>query len=99
MRPSSFGAGLGYQYTTYAVEVVLIADAEEVRRQVGRWATITDLPGDQCLLEMTGDSLNWPLFTLGTLGVEFEVRSPHELAELAHEWSARFARSRPSSKR
>lgn len=86
-------AGLGYQHTTYAVKVVLTADADEVRRHVGRWATITDLPGDQCLLEMTGDSLNWPLLTLGTLGVEFEVRSPPELAEMAQEWSERFARS------
>ncbi len=42
-----------------------------------------ELDPQRCLLRMSVDSLDWPLLALGTVGAEFEVRSPPELVDRA----------------
>ncbi len=77
----------------YAVEVLVHAGADDVRRRVGRWAQVEDGDDTSCVLRMSTDDLSWPAMVLGGLGAEFEVRSPAELTAQLAEWSARFARS------
>jgi len=86
-------AGLRNLPAAHSVEVLVHALAEGVRAQVGRWAEIEEVDGARCLLRMTTDSLDWPLFALGGVGAEFEVRSPPELVDRTREWGARFGRA------
>jgi predicted DNA-binding transcriptional regulator YafY len=86
-------AGIGNIPTTYAVEAIVHAPGEQVRAQVGQWATIEDLDDGRCRLAMTAESLDWPTLALGTIGAEFEVVGSPELAEQIREWGARFARA------
>jgi predicted DNA-binding transcriptional regulator YafY len=84
--------GIRGRPATYEVEVVIAAPAERLAH-LDRWAVIEpDGPG-RCVLRMSGDDLDWPVFALGTCGADFEVRSPPELAERVREWGTRFARS------
>jgi len=77
----------------HRVEVAIEASADEVQARVGRWAHVrADSPG-RCTMTMETDSLEGPLFVLGSLGREFTVVSPPALAELARDWAARFARA------
>lgn len=46
-----------------------------------------------CTLTMDTDSLDGPLFALGSLGAEFTVVAPPELTALAADWGARLVRS------
>jgi len=64
-----------------------------VREQIGRWAAVEDIDDRCCLLRMSVESLDWPLLALGSLGAEFEVRTPPELTDQLRDWSARFARA------
>ena len=77
----------------HAVEVLVHAPAQRVREQLGRWATVEEVDDGRCLLRMTVDTLDWLGLALGSVGAEFEVRSPPELTELLREWSARFGRA------
>ena len=86
-------AGIQRQWAPHNVEVLVHAAGPEVRERVGRWATIEDLDAGSCLLRMSVDSLDWPLFALGSIGAEFEVRTPPELTDQLRDWSARFARA------
>lgn len=75
-----------------AVEVLVHAAAPVVREHAGRWARVEeDAPGS-CVLRMSVDDLSWPAMVLGSLGAEFEVRSPPELRSVLAEWAARFGR-------
>ena len=42
---------------------------------------------------MSGDSLDWPLMALGLTGADFQVVSPPELLDQAHDWGRRFGRA------
>ena len=42
---------------------------------------------------MNVDSLDWPAMVLGTLGVDFTVRAPDELAAYVRETGERFTRA------
>ena len=75
------------------VEAVVHAGADDVRPKIGQWATIEDLGDGRCTLRMTADSLDWPTLALGTIGAEFEVLTPPELADHIREWGARFTRA------
>lgn len=96
-------AGMRNIPANHTVEVLVHAPAERVRRVIGRWAEVTEVTGEtgetgengqeRCLMRMTTDSLDWPLFALGGVGAEFEVRSPPELNVLAREWAERFRRA------
>lgn len=77
----------------HAVEAVVHAPVATVRAALGQWATIEEIDDERCRLRMTADSLNWPALALGSVGAEFEVVGPPELAEHVREWGARFSRA------
>lgn len=85
----SGGAGGG----RLRVEVVVEAPAEVVRTHVGRWADVHPTTPTTCTMTMETDALEGPLFTLGSIGAEFTVLAPPELARLATDWGDRFARA------
>lgn len=86
-------AGIEKPVTRYAVEVLVHAPAARVRERLGQWATIDDDGPDRCVLRMTTDTLDWPAMGLGSVGAEFEVRSPPELLDVLREWGERFRRA------
>jgi len=83
--------GIRGRPASFEVEVVVLAPAERLAH-LDRWAVVEPDGPDRCLLRMSGDDLDWPIFALGTSGAEFEVRSPPELAERVREWGERFTR-------
>lgn len=83
----------GWQGEGHRVEMVVQAAPEVVAAALARWADVTPAGEGRSRVVMVADSLDWPLFALGSLGAEFRVVSPPELAERAREWSARFARA------
>jgi predicted DNA-binding transcriptional regulator YafY len=86
-------AGITHAAWTHAVEVLVAAPPAAVQETVGRWARLEDAGGGRTLLRMQADDLTWPAFALGSIGAEFTVVSPPELADLVAEWSARFGRA------
>ncbi|TWP43645.1 YafY family transcriptional regulator [Lentzea tibetensis] len=86
----------GLRQQEYAVEVLVHAPAEVVRLRMEQWASIEEADERTCVLRMNVESLSWPAMALGTLGVDFEVRAPVELAALLTEWGARFSRCGPA---
>ena len=86
-------AGIEAQPVGHEVEVRVHAPAEAVRARIGRWATAEPIDDQHCLLRMTADNLDWPAMALGSIGAEFTVLAPAELAEQIGEWGARFARA------
>jgi predicted DNA-binding transcriptional regulator YafY len=58
-------AGIESQRAPYSVKALVHAPADAVRERVGWWGTVTDAGGDQCLLAMTSDTLDWPTMALG----------------------------------
>jgi len=86
-------AGIERQRAPYSVKALVHAPADAVRERVGQWGTVTESAGDQCLLAMTSDSLDWPTMALGAIGAEFTVLSPVELRDHVHEWADRFSRA------
>ncbi|GAA4560142.1 YafY family protein [Pseudonocardia xishanensis] len=85
--------GIRGRPATYEVEVVVFAPAERLAH-LDRWAVIEPDGPDRCVLRMSGDDLDWPVFALGSCGAEFEIRSPAELTERVREWGERFTRQR-----
>jgi predicted DNA-binding transcriptional regulator YafY len=86
-------AGISSAFATYEVEAVVQAPAGRVRERIGRWMSVEPEGPDRCRVRMTTDQLDWPLMGLGSVGAEFTVVSPPELAEQAREWGARFVRA------
>lgn len=78
---------------THAVEALVHAPAGRVRTILGHWGTVEGVDDERCMLRMTIDSLDWPVFALGSVGSEFEVIKPPELVEHLREWGARFTRA------
>jgi predicted DNA-binding transcriptional regulator YafY len=85
-------AGIRQMPHRYAVRVRLDADREQVEAVVGRWGTVSGTPGD-VVLEMSVDTLEWPMFVLANLDVGFSVESPPELVEAVGRVAERFERS------
>ena len=85
-------AGIRRLPQRYAVRVVFDADPVDLAAHVGRWAEVTGTSG-AAVLEMSVDSLDWPLFILATTDAEFTVEAPPELADRAARTGARLARS------
>jgi predicted DNA-binding transcriptional regulator YafY len=86
-------AGIDAQPTSYAVEVRIHAPAAVVETRIGRWASTEPIDDEHCLLRMTADTLDWPTMALGSIGAEFTVLAPAELAQQVREWGARFERA------
>ena len=92
--PAAFvRAGIDTRRPTYAVEVVVVAPAAEVRLRIGQWATVEENGAGSCRVRMEPDDLSWPAMALGTAGAEFTVVSPPELCDLLRDWGARFGRA------
>ena len=77
----------------HRVEVVVEASAGTVGAVVGRWAHVRADSSATCTMTMETDSLEGPLFALGSIGAEFRVVGPPELAALAADWGGRFGRA------
>ena len=77
----------------HRIEAIVHAPAEAVRTAVGQWSTVEELGPDRCRLLMTSDHLDWPTLALGTVGADFEIVSPPELADQVREWATRFTRA------
>ena len=77
----------------YAVRVTVSAPADRVRWAVGGYGDVTPVAATSCVLEMSVDSLEWPLMVLAQVGEEFEVESPDELRSACAEAASRFARA------
>ncbi|GAB1819728.1 helix-turn-helix transcriptional regulator [Herbidospora sp. RD11066] len=86
-------AGLENTPQPYRVEAVIEAPAEAVRERIGRWCTVEAIGAGRCRMEMTTNSLDWPVMALGLVRAEFRVVHPPELAEQVREWGARFSRA------
>jgi predicted DNA-binding transcriptional regulator YafY len=76
----------------YAVEAHVRAPAAEIRRRIGRWATVEDADGG-CRVRVDADNLDWPATALAVAGAEFTVVSPPELRERLRELAHRLARA------
>ena len=79
----------------YAVRVRVAAPADQVQRAVGRYGTVTaggTAYGDDphCLLEMSVDSLEWPVMVLAQVGAPLVVESPDELRTELHRVAGVF---------
>ncbi|GHF53379.1 putative DNA-binding transcriptional regulator YafY [Amycolatopsis bartoniae] len=85
--------GLENAWSSYRVEVLVAAPAEAVRERIGQWSTVEEAGPRRCRVTMTSESLDWPLLALGVAGAPFQVVSPPELRERAHEWGERFRRA------
>ena len=83
----------GAASSRHHVEVVVEAPADLVAARVGRWAVVRPRTATTCTLTMDADTLDWPLLALGSVGAEFSVVRPPELATLAAEWAGRFLRA------
>ena len=77
---------------TVTVRVRVATTPEGVARAVGRWGSV-EPSGDGCVLEMSVDSLEWPVMVLAQLEADFEVECPTELTELLTRTAARFAKA------
>lgn len=86
-------SGIDNLPASYSVEVLVHAPAAAVRGQVGRWARVEDIDGEERLLRMTSDSLDWPALALGMIGADFDVVSPPELLGHVRAWADRFNRA------
>jgi predicted DNA-binding transcriptional regulator YafY len=86
-------AGIDDLPTQHFVEILISASAAGVRRRVGRWGTVTELDNGRCLLQMSSDSLDWPMMVICSLGEDFGVISPPELVDFVDECAERFTRA------
>jgi predicted DNA-binding transcriptional regulator YafY len=78
---------------SFTAVVRVAAAAPVVRARVGHWATVTDRGEQACELRMTTDNLDWPTMAVGSIGAEFEVVEPPELADHVRAVGQRFARA------
>jgi predicted DNA-binding transcriptional regulator YafY len=86
-------AGIVNVPTSYAVEAVVHAPAEQVRARIGQWSTVESIDEGTCRVRMTVESLEWSALALGVVGAEFEMVGSPELTDLIREWGTRFTRA------
>lgn len=79
--------------SNHDVRAVLACPAALARQRLGRWAQVQELPGEQCLLSMRTESLEWAAMALGSAGAEVSDVGPPQLVALLKDWSDRFARA------
>jgi hypothetical protein len=76
---------------SHAVEATVEAPAVEVRRRIGRWARVEELPGDRCRVRMEADDLAWPALALASLGAAFGDVSPPAMVAHLRDVAGRYA--------
>ncbi|MFG2445511.1 helix-turn-helix transcriptional regulator [Nocardia fluminea] len=84
---------IGARRSGYTVTAEIEAPAIDIHARIGRWCTVTALPADRTHIEMTADTLDWPILLLGRAEAEFQILSPPELVTQLREWGTRFARA------
>ncbi len=84
---------VGARRSGYTVTAEIAAPAPDVHARVGRWCTVTALPENRTHIELTADSLDWPILLLGKAEAEFTILGPPELVAQAQEWGTRLTRS------
>jgi predicted DNA-binding transcriptional regulator YafY len=89
-------AGIASTRTTFDIEVTVLAPADELRQQFGRWAEVEPIGDAHSRLTMRVDTFDWPAMLLGAIDAEFEVVSPPELADHLRRIGQRFVSSTPS---
>ncbi|GAA1587718.1 YafY family protein [Kribbella sancticallisti] len=94
VRTNVLGSASGGRHR---VEVIVEATAEIVSARFGRWADVQARTSKSCLVSMEPDSLDGPLVTLASIGAEFTVLTPPELATMAADWGARLTRAGQNS--
>ena len=85
--------GTDARSAAHAVEALVEAPADDVRRRVGPWATVTEETGARCRLRMDTYDLGWAALALGSVAAEFTVLAPPALRDLLAEWAGRFDRA------
>ncbi|WP_097195894.1 helix-turn-helix transcriptional regulator [Blastococcus aggregatus] len=86
-------SGTDARSAAHVVEALVDAPADDVRRRIGAWATVTEQVGGTCRLRMETYDLSWAALALGSVGAEFTVLSPPALPALLAEWAGRFERA------
>lgn len=86
-------AGLRNLPTSYDVEVLVEAPAEEIRARIGRWVEVEEAGERRCRMQMRTDSLDWAALAVGALAADFTVVSPPALREHLRGWGERFVRA------
>ncbi len=85
-------AGLQGQPRPHRVEALVDAPAATVRQRIGAWSEIEEIAPGRTRVRMNADALEWPAMALGSLGADFRIVSPPELAALLAAWGERFTR-------
>lgn len=80
----------GGRTTEIRAELIIHAPAEQIRAGFGHWSQITEIDAGSCRMIMTSDSMDWPLFAAGSVGVPVTLVSPPELITAARDWSERL---------
>ncbi|MFI7626050.1 helix-turn-helix transcriptional regulator [Microbispora rosea] len=82
---------IGRDIWPYRCRLTVHAPAARIAGRVD--GVVTPIDDDSCLLELASDSLDLVALVVGTLGVDFDVQSPPELARHLRTLSGRFARA------
>jgi predicted DNA-binding transcriptional regulator YafY len=78
----------------YQARLTLHAPATEVTARVPNlWGAVEPTGELSCEYRTSDDSLDWLVARIGTLGVDFDVHEPPELADRFRELGARYARA------
>ena len=85
--------GTDARAAAHVVEALVQAPADDVRRRIGPWATVSGQADGSCRLHMETHDLNWAALALGSVGVEFTVLEPPDLHDLLADWAGRFDRA------
>ncbi|CAM3156905.1 YafY family protein [Nocardioides dubius] len=85
-------AGIRSIPSRHEIRVRFRGPTETVSAVAGRWGTV-EADGEDAVLTMRSPDLCWPLGILASVGLEFTVEEPAELAEAVAQVAGRFARS------
>lgn len=85
-------AGIRSIPSRHEIRVRFRGPTETVSAVAGRWGTV-EADGEDAVLTMRSPDLFWPLGVLASVGLEFTVEEPAELAEAVAQVAGRFARS------
>ena len=77
----------------HVVEALVGAPADDVRRRIGPWATVSEAAEGSCRMRMETHDLSWAALALGGVGAEFTVLGPPVLHDLLADWAGRFDRA------
>jgi len=82
---------MGAYPAQYAVDAVVRAPAGDVRRRIGRWASVDEDGEAACRVRMDADDLDWAATGLAMTAADFTVVSPPELVDHLQRMAGRIA--------